>query len=438
MKTAEGRRADEGASRRQTLAPPVYRPKQEKSVRPQAGQPGLLQGRQNTVQPRPAQTHPKGRAVQPSMPAGAPVKSPAAAKPQGNVARHQPAAEQRRDAFSRVIQRRVRIQNIDYDPERSAFRHSDFDVTKIVREATASGFWETLNSTERTNLQSMGTADLTASDVPSLATAIIAHIQGSASRGATLTAVKNQLEHALGRAATVEVSTKEAGVFNTILDECTSRSRTKGGANQVNLAKLPDKTKTCLRSIVTKLTAQHNLLRNIRSYTRAFDGVASSGRASYGLDIVRSAHTNRAGWLPAVAVATPEAALDTAVRAFLTNLAANGTPTEKTDVAGEFPTIATVTAQEFEDSTVAAGIKRQYFNNVFAVKVTSADRVRLAWKRYVTDTSTSYIEFTAADAGGVSRVVWDFVNDRFYICVHYNWVLGYNPFFQVNGLSSTY
>src|SRR5205085_8098399 len=121
MKTAEGRRADEGASRRQTLAPPVYRPKQEKSVRPQAGQPGLLQGRPHTVQPRPAQAPPKGRAVQPSMPAGAPVKSPAAAKPQGNVARHQPAAEQRRDAFSRVIQRRVRIQNIDYDPERSAF-----------------------------------------------------------------------------------------------------------------------------------------------------------------------------------------------------------------------------------------------------------------------------------------------------------------------------
>lgn len=44
---------------------------------------------------------------------------------------------------------------------------------------------------------------------------------------------------------------------------------------------------------------------------------------------------------------------------------------------------------------------------------------------------SAYIEFSMP--GGISRLVYDPVNDRVYITAHYKWREGYNPFFEILG-----
>ena len=75
------------------------------------------------------------------------------------------------------------------------------------------------------------------------------------------------------------------------------------------------------------------------------------------------------------------------------------------------------------------------------VMTTRADRVRWAWSGYARSCGNPgcpYIEFAPGQAaGGISRLLWDYVNDLIYVSVHYNWVNGYNPFLQVTGTPAT-
>jgi hypothetical protein len=90
-----------------------------------------------------------------------------------------------------------------------------------------------------------------------------------------------------------------------------------------------------------------------------------------------------------------------------------------------------------EDAELDDAVMRNYYREVLHVTLpTAAQKARHAWRQYADPQfpGCPYIEFTASDAGELSRYVWDYQNDQWYIGVHYNWVHGYNPFIFVRGM----
>lgn len=345
-----------------------------------------------------------------------------------------------------VIQRLVRVQNIDYNPQTGNFLSSNFDVGNIVRELQATNFWARLNRGEQTNLRNLanvGAANVLGNDVPTLATGLIAHVTGGGGgRVGALTPHVRELEHALGRAAAREVSDREETAFNTLHNLCRVKSRAKGVPNEVRFQDLPVRARTSLQSLIKQLRKAHNILNQIPLYIR--NEVESSGRASSQFTTVRSPHENRAGWLPQPAVVTREAALNLAVANYITplmwtSLSSNARAKIRALTGGTYNNAPATAVEDYCFFTLAD--RQNYFNNIFAPTVpTKQDRLRLAWDRYVRSCNVNncpFIEFAAENAGGVSRFIYDFMQDRFYASVHYNWVNGFNPFIWIRNTPPT-
>jgi hypothetical protein len=166
------------------------------------------------------------------------------------------------------------------------------------------------------------------------------------------------------------------------------------------------------------------------------------GRAAVGLGDVRSAHHNEARWLRHHESPNLEPALNTQARAWLSHVAANGSPAEQADINPHFPAPAraTATSIQVEQSALPVPLRNQYFTTRFTlVAATRAQRCHVNCARYANQfrPGTTYIEFTVTGAEGMSRIVWDFVDDLFYGNTHYNWVDGFNPFFLITGTPAT-
>lgn len=200
---------------------------------------------------------------------------------------------------------------------------------------------------------------------------------------------------------------------------------------------------TKITGLTTLILNRNNDLDNVANYAAndAITGVTA--RASLGFAGIRSPHVNGAGWLPVHTVPDPEPALNAVARAWLVHVAANGTPVEQADVNLHFPAPAraTATSQMVEASGLSQALRNQYLTGPFAGVVnTRALRIALGWQRYAAGNGAPtcpYIEFTLSGAAGVSRLVWDYINDHIYASVHYNWVDGFNPFFWITDAPAT-
>lgn len=346
---------------------------------------------------------------------------------------------------SPVIQRVVRVENIDYIPGESqsqpgAFKHSDFVVKDIEAELKRTSFWARLTGKEIDSLHEMSASNIKGVDIPSLAKNIIAHISANSQfRFNALMGFSKELEHALGEASASEASDKEVSVFKTILKECTLRSRSKGVASEVDLDKLPPGTKDFLQKLNAIIKTRHLELDDVAKYPLLDSkGIDSSSRASAKLN-VRSPHENKAGWLPQFKAATKEKALEGAIPEFLKQFSRLARSSAKADRVEYLRRTDWFEGKpiEIENRTkMPENLKKVYYRDCFAETVnTRAQRAQLAWARYVNqfgETNYPYVEFTAENADGVSRVIYDYMNDIFYITLHYNWVQGFNPFFKIN------
>src|SRR5207244_5668579 len=130
---------------------------------------------------------------------------------------------------------------------------------------------------------------------------------------------------------------------------------------------------------------------------------------------VRTVHTNKAGWLPGVGVPDDAATVEARFR--------DSAPGRAFRALAEGPTVGAADMKKLEAS----------------MKQTLGQGRRLVghcWGAYsldASDTLCPFVEFSIPH-DYVNRLIYDYVNGRFYISFHYHWHEGYNPFFEVQGL----
>jgi hypothetical protein len=161
------------------------------------------------------------------------------------------------------------------------------------------------------------------------------------------------------------------------------------------------------------------------------------------LTLIRSAHTNNAGWLNPSTM-PPTTALDQAAVVWAQTFLARGAadPGRVAMVTRFGPALAGVTALAIEElDTLPPVDKLAYYTNVHvATLATAPNLIRHGARRYADSTfpGAAFIEVSAEGCGGLSRIVWDIMRDQYYVGAHYHWVEGYNPFIHVTGLGATY
>jgi|GEM_PF-6360778 len=337
----------------------------------------------------------------------------------------------------------LRVTDVDYDPRTAHRIHADVHAHNLGIRIRASTFNPVLSGAERQRIDQLGAQNLQAADVPSLATAVIAFLaNGAAVRVAALTAARAGLEQAIAEVAETGANEREKVAFRGVQGMAQSMSRSKGTANVVPLANVQGPLAGAIAGVAQQIRTRNNALFWVQAYASKDAETGISGRASVGMDGVRSAHQNVAGWLPPHVAPDHEPALDAAAQAWLAATAATGTVAEQAEINLHFPAPgrATATSQAVEASALSTPLRRKYFTTAFAAALpTRQARLELAWSRYAEDflRGCPYIEFTASEAGGVSRFIWDYVNHTIYANTHYNWVDGFNPFFEITGAPAT-
>ena len=342
-------------------------------------------------------------------------------------------------AVGRVLAREIRVTPVDYNPESQRLIHSTVDGGALKAQIKqAQALWDVLNGPERQRLEKLHQQTLQGSDVPTLADAIIGYLAGStAGRVAAIGVQKSLLEDVIGAVAQTKASASEKGHFREVQGMASHMSRNKGTPNTLPWAQVTGNLRTAVTNLTATLQTRNQYLAGT-NYAALDPTQTSTGRATYQFDQIRSAHQNRAGWLQAHVAPNVEGALDTAAQAWIANIRANGSAAAQAQINQKFPlpAAAPFTSRQLEDSALPAVMRQHYLNNDFAQTVpTGDDRITLAWLRYADDfmAGCPFIEFTAEDAGGVSRFIYDYINDALYANTHYNWVDGFSPFFHITG-----
>jgi hypothetical protein len=364
-----------------------------------------------------------------------------------------------RSAGNRALARFLKVKPFDYQPTDGGYLSSHLVIADLHRKLNGGAFEGALDKPEKERLDKIDDANLEAIDIPTLATRVIEWLAVPKRRD-KLKVHKAELENALAYAAPRETSGKEEGVFLQVKERFTKESRAKGVPNEVNLNQLAPEMRNGVNGLIAILQARNATLGQMATYT-ADVNVDPGQRATIGLTSVRSAHTNAAGWLPPQKVPPT---LDTHALTWARGIAsapvpapgpaplpapapavaapAAAGPTPRDAIRAKFGNVPKdVTARAIETATdLPAVVKVRYYNEVLAVRLpNAAQRARHAWWQYADPQwqGCPFIEFTASEAGGISRYVWDYTNDRIYIGVHYNWVHGYNPFILVRGTQAT-
>jgi hypothetical protein len=322
----------------------------------------------------------------------------------------------------------------DWEPDQPHGKTSHTDIPILLRELKGSAFESVLTAKEITKLEGVHAVNITSPDIPSLAAAIINWLV-DAKRVATVITQRGALEDALARAAPRRVSVKEEGVFVRVSERFVVKSRSKGVANEVELNQLEPAMRDGVNAMQQTVAARNALLGELNTYTSQ-PQLSPATQASLNLTEIRSAHTNRSGWLPSTVV---PAALDQAAETWARGVAVNGKGNARAEIQAKFGGEGerATSALALEDAELDDAVMRNYYREVLHVTLpTAPQKARHAWRQYADPQfpGCPYIEFTASDAGGLSRYVWGYQNDQWYIGVHYNWVHGYNPFIFVRGM----
>jgi hypothetical protein len=361
-----------------------------------------------------------------------------------------------------VVQGAFRVTPTDYDPVANRVVHSTFTANVFQQvlddlAGQAGQFRAELirpaNNPANANFNfafiNANIADQP--DVPTLSAAIITAIcAGNAAAVGRLTPHANQLTRLLGMHAPTNAGAPDrarfrliAGAQNVVLSRAKATPSTVPYAS---LAAVSQGAHTAITNRHAAITAKNNLLDDVTNYIDPNLWVPLS-RANQNMNNIRSPHTNNAGWLPPAAAATGplEAGLMAAIQA--RGLALQAGRAALSAIGGQllgWHGAAGAQAWDVEENvrTAGANVRNLFYRTIFWPTINSkAQRVHLAWQRYAANSvpaipNGAFIEF---DGGGAAvRIIWDYVNDRYYISAHYNWVDGYNPHFQITGLAASY
>lgn len=348
-----------------------------------------------------------------------------------------------RGAGNRAVARLLDVLQVDYDPKAGRFHTGHVTVADFLSTLKDSNFFKTCNAGEKARLGNIDTANLTAFDMPSLADVVIQHV--AANKQPRINALSPHKSNVLGALVVAtprapKVSDREENVFKRVIAKATVKSRSKGVPSVIPLANLND-VSTAMSAAVTgtqAAVAARNQELGLAATYAADPSWSTADFAANGLP-VRSAHMNLAGWL--VQHNAP-ATLDIPANAWANHhLGPGGDPATGQAIVAIWGNAPNVTAHDIERSTLPNAAKSRYFNEVVMLQLpTPQAQATHAWREYANPTMVGcpFIEFTADQAGGLSRYVWDYVTDTWYVGVHYNWIQGYNPFFHVTGLPPSF
>jgi hypothetical protein len=360
-----------------------------------------------------------------------------------------------------VVQRvgTLTVTDIDYNPETDRHINKAIMMDKygpaLVRFVTANLDLIAPPGTTRTERRLQGPlrtqitndaagyaawADLQDVDVDKLVTRIVNHLlrnpgEGQVNAAALRPGVENAVRHGLPSAASdstrpererSDLTETEIGAVEAVLDAATTKSSAKGVPNVVPFASLNgavDGLGDAVQTVRNLIAGRNRLLFGRMGREMDLMDQAALGGAA-GLDLgVRSMHQNGAGWLPPGAVVLPTT-LDALVDLIITARNALYTDQIRARIAA-LPNAARSRARLAIESQAVGQVV-----NALPVRT----RVMLIWGSYAQNQGAlmNYVEFHIA--ARINRMMYDYVNGRFYITAHYNWYKGYNPFFQITGL----
>jgi hypothetical protein len=361
-----------------------------------------------------------------------------------------------------LIQRYLQIDNIDFDPLRNSFISSRIRQDSFGNKAQFDTLFADICSDAEAGLLWNWLGSLTlikhAADVPALAAEVINEFVASASGNDKKKRQihwgpdrnRERLIHQLAISTATNASEKERNVFTQLLKEADPKSRAKGTPSVVAVGKLLDAQQASIKNLQDRLIERNNEIDLLATYVNS-TATDPHHRANSGFGNLRSTHEGRAGWL----AASPQSVQQSFQATFTQWLAgmiqapnSQEAITLQGFAASKNKVLAQLTLDELEATNAPRAVKRVvygslFFRNVGSVGLTTkGERVQLAWARYVdsavNNQGSTYLEFDGVNGQGISRIVWNFITDQFFICVHYNWFKGYNPFFAVTGLPRTY
>ncbi|MGH2497393.1 MAG: DUF4157 domain-containing protein [Ktedonobacteraceae bacterium] len=346
---------------------------------------------------------------------------------------------------SAVIQRAITVQNIDYDPVANEFRHG------IIQQAQ---FYQTLRAAIQGDdrfenylgqlnnvMQIVAAQDFAQPDIDAVTTDMVTAIRAAyVNRGlvlnnAALVAALTQhirvavVAHIQPDHA-VAMDQNERAAFDQLagIVGAGQMSRAKAAPSQIPYGSLPAAISHSVDAVLADIRAE-NALWTVAGlgpqYTLPDTTTFATTIANRQGDLrYQGNHTNLAGWLPAVAVPVNQIPIiANAIYASATSGLQKRLLRNNALVLMGF---------------VGAGVPhpnryRNEYNQLRVPRLAALGNAGLrlsAWAGLAQGVS-AYIEFSMA--GGMSRLIYDPVNNRVYITAHYKWRQGNNPFFQVTG-----
>ena len=334
-------------------------------------------------------------------------------------------------------QRQSDIQDVDYDPVNRLRLHGGIRVAQaftrldqLIRgDAGLTGFVGQLNNV----LTATRAKNFAARDVPAAAQAVTTDLiaefanRGLVVAGGRVTDLLEHVDTAFG--ANTQgghaMDANELRGFNalkTIVGEA-NMSRAKGTATQIPRANLPGWVSgevTTVRNEINAARARfanNNILhpRDLMPNRRYFNAAVHAA-----LPHSRTAHTNNAGWLPGIPIPVDH------VQRAKNNIYTGASAQRRALFNAADP--LTIMGLNSGGNPTALGLwyRAEFVRQKLAI---NANQMRESIWGTIGAGGGQYIEFHIA--GDISRLVYDWQNDRLFLPAHYKWGAGYNPFFRI-------
>lgn len=369
-----------------------------------------------------------------------------------------------RTATPRSIQRDIFVENIDFNPlasEDTAMSHGFIDVKKFPNQLkeNLTQFYSTgiqggskqskvndpyvnfrgklndvIEEVKKYAVTGDDTPTYKAPDIPKLTDVIVKDLKKIyGEKGVVLGAwdsmikgVSDAVESALLATLHEDYSMvgSEKSAFDKLIQNAgTEASRKKGEPTKLSKSQLGD-VEAAVQTAYDAIEKYHN---DMKKTTFQFEWTDDNLMRNYwgNMPFYQGNHTNMAGWLPARVL--PASWMNTLSNAIKTNAG-----------VAAIPGLVSALNAKTPQANFTKNYKwKQAYDPAFATAANAYDDDafrQMAWLAMGSGVS-AYIEFNLpGQSDGISRLLYDFVGNKFYVTAHYKWRNGYNPFFEITDL----
>lgn len=371
----------------------------------------------------------------------------------------------RRAVSAGRIQRDIFVENIDFNPiapKDTAMSHGYIDVKKFPNQLkeNLTQFYSTglqggsrqgrvndpyvnfrgklndvIEEVKKYAVKGEDTPTYKAADIPKLTDVIVKDLKKIyGEKGVVMGAWEGMVKGVSDAVSSALITTlhddhsmegSEKSAFDKLIQNAgVAASREKEKPTKLSMSKLGD-VKNAVQTAYDEIKKYHT---DMKKTAFQFELTDDNLMRNYWGDMpfYQGNHTNMAGWLPARVL--PASWMNTLSNAI------------KTDAGvAAIPGLVSALNAKTPQATFTKNYKwKQAYNAAFAIAANAYDDNafrQMAWLAMGSGVS-AYIEFNLpGQSDGISRLLYDFVGNKFYVTAHYKWRDGYNPFFEITDLS---